>query len=103
MKFLEEIQLSSFVHGILVCFASFGWLYFSVTLLLELNYFDYVQSVFLLLDDLEKNLSITNTVKIISATSLTLLLLLIFITVPLIAIACLNVVWDKLGLIKILE
>jgi len=87
----------------LVCFASFGWLYFSVTLLLGLNYFDYIQSVFLLFDDLEKNLSIATAIKIISAASLSFLLLLIFIAVPIIAIACLNFVWDKLGLIKILD
>jgi hypothetical protein len=103
MKVFEEFEISSYVHATIIMLTSFGWFYFSFTLLFELNYFDYVKSVIHLFDDTEKISLISKTVKIIGAAALTFLLLITFIAVPFIAIACINYVWDKLGLIKILD
>ena len=103
MRILDELNIEGIAHGAILFVSVSAWFYFFVNGLFESTYIDYMHSTIELMYVPFASFTAYSAIKIVSAVTLTGLLFLLLTCVPLIFLLCINFVWDKLGLRKVLD
>lgn len=100
MRFFKSLSIEGIAHAALLGLVATEWTTFFIKTLLEFEYFRYLIEV---IEKIQATLSIESLFLFVQSITLTLLLLVAYVSVLLIALVCINYCWRKLGLKQLYE
>ena len=100
MRFFKSQGIEGLAHVALLGVVSLEWTVFFIKTLLDYEYFQYLIEI---IERIQGKLSIESLFLIVQPITLTLLLIVAYVSVLLIALVCINYCWRKLGLKQLFE